>query len=310
MTNEYSIFDEVKKLKFEGGIHIQHKTLKEISSLEGYDMVNRLLTFKNLQNFIHLMRVWLGYHFVSKYAGPFSVVADLGCGFAEIPDLLFCNRHKHNYYCLDFDIRKLIKVAERKIGSYNRVLIQNDLSRAELPFPNNSIDAMVCIETLEHIPLGAGIALLYEISRKLKDSGVLLVTTPNVRNSKTIEAFHIYEWEYNELVKTLVALGFVMTDIFGLNISKNITALDSANEGVEDYEIARKILPSAIVKPFFSFKYPHDSRAFGIICRKSGEIDFDKLGAVDYSFSKERNKTQMERHKEWKKYSGKNLEEK
>jgi len=310
MTNEYSIFDEVKRLKFEDGIYIQHTALQEISSLEGYDMVNRLLTFKNLQNFIHLMRVWLGYNFVSKYAGPFSVVVDLGCGFAEIPDLLFCNRHKHNYYCLDFDIRKLKKVAERKIGSYNRVLVQNDLSRTELPFPDNSVDAVLCIETLEHIPLGAGIALLYEVNRKLKDDGVFLVTTPNVRNSKTVEAFHIYEWEYSELTETLVALGFVITDTFGLNIAKNITTLDSANKGVEDYEIARKILPSAIVKPFFSFKYPYDSRAFGLICRKSGNLDYDKLGAIDYSFSKERNKTQMERHEDWRKYSEKKLEKK
>jgi SAM-dependent methyltransferase len=47
-----------------------------------------------------------------------------------------------------------------------------------LPFENNSFDIAVMLDVIEHVPLAD--ALLLEVQRVLRCSGLLLVSTPNV----------------------------------------------------------------------------------------------------------------------------------
>lgn len=305
---ENKVFDSVKSLPFKDGYYVQHSSLKDISSLEGYEMTDRILSFKNISNFIHLFRVWIGFGFVRNNFKNGATIVDIGSGFCEIPDLLACNFGKYNYYCLEFDSKKLEKVAKRKIGSFNRVLVQTDLSKASLPFADDAVDCAISIESIEHIPKDNGLKLLLEINRILKVGGKLLLTTPNVRNSEMVEAFHIYEYEFNEMRAFLATAGFEILECFGLNISKNIRNIDKQRKDDACYNSLRKILPSSVIKPFFSFDKPDESKAFGIICRKKSIPLLTDVGKAFFGFSDGKNGKQQLRNPQFKKYSEKFLD--
>lgn len=70
---------------------------------------------------------------------------------------------------------KYLAVAKKHITD-KRVHLRN-ASIYELPYPDNSFDAVICSEVLEHLSDDA--AALKEIRRVLKKNGVLLVSVPN-----------------------------------------------------------------------------------------------------------------------------------
>jgi len=304
MTN---VFKEVEDLPFENGIYQQHKDLEEVSSLEGYDMAQRILSFQNLSNFVHLFRNWIGYNFIKKNCKNDESVVELGSGYSEIPHLLASNFGKYNYYCMEFEQKKLNTASKRKIGTFNRVLIKSDLSRAELPFPDNSIDAVLSIEFLEHVPKESGVKLIQEINRVLKIGKLGMITTPNANNSETVEAYHIYEYALEDLRKLIQLSGFEIVDTFGLNIAKQIKNLDKEYEESSSYKYVRKYLPTPIVKPFFSLDKPEESRAVGFVFKKIGSPDIEKISQIDFSLSDSKNNKQQERNEDWKTLSNKQI---
>lgn len=52
-------------------------------------------------------------------------------------------------------------------------------SADEIPFPDKHFDALVCLEVIEHIPHDLRIQSAGEMLRVLKDSGVIILATPN-----------------------------------------------------------------------------------------------------------------------------------
>jgi len=51
---------------------------------------------------------------------------------------------------------------------------------AQLPFPDSSVDAIFCEETIEHVDEKTGLGLLAECFRTLKAGGVIRITTPDL----------------------------------------------------------------------------------------------------------------------------------
>lgn len=109
-------------------------------------------------------------------------VLDLGCGEG---------RHVHGFHMLggvhviglDLDFPSLIKAREGLAFMPERTpaeeattaLLQGDATR--LPFADDTFDALICSEVLEHIPDYQ--AVLREIRRVLKPDGRLCVTVPH-----------------------------------------------------------------------------------------------------------------------------------
>ena len=66
--------------------------------------------------------------------------------------------------------------------------------------------------------------------------------------------------------------------------------MDKAFDDNREYKAARKLLPSGIVKPFFSLDYPSESRDVGFVCIKKRTPNFKDMTCVDFSYSEKRNK--------------------
>jgi ubiquinone/menaquinone biosynthesis C-methylase UbiE len=91
---------------------------------------------------------------------------------------------------------------------------------ANLPFSNDSFDVVVSIEVIEHIHNYE--QYLSEISRVLKPSGILVISTPNKKVSspglkKPQVSFHVKEFYPDEFKKQL-ELHFKEVKIFGKRV--------------------------------------------------------------------------------------------
>jgi SAM-dependent methyltransferase len=84
-----------------------------------------------------------------------------------------------------------------------------------IPFPDASYDFVFCIEVLEHVP--NPFAAFGEISRVLRDGGVLIVSVPNPYHLKEIvwnlfrmpdRQGHIYSWTRQAMTKLGEMNGF------------------------------------------------------------------------------------------------------
>jgi ubiquinone/menaquinone biosynthesis C-methylase UbiE len=104
--------------------------------------------------------------------GGSSRVLDVGCGDGR--HILEAARRGCFAVGLDYDVNEL-RAARRRLGTRVVDLIAADATR--LPFRDGAFDAIICTETLEHLPDDAG--ALAEIARLLDEDGLLLGAVPS-----------------------------------------------------------------------------------------------------------------------------------
>lgn len=97
-------------------------------------------------------------------------------------------------YGVDID-RQAVAYAKR---NYQRPNIKFMEGSAEaIPLDNQSVDAVVSFETIEHLKNYK--KFLSEIKRVLKPEGLLLISTPNDEEFPQINQFHLHEFTLREL---------------------------------------------------------------------------------------------------------------
>ena len=104
--------------------------------------------------------------------GAAARVIDVGCGDGR--HIVEAARRGCYAVGLDYDAVELRRARER-IGSHRVDLVVGDASR--LPFRDAAFDAVICTETLEHLPDDAG--AIAEIARLLRPGGTLLGAVPS-----------------------------------------------------------------------------------------------------------------------------------
>jgi len=102
---------------------------------------------------------------------PDAVCLDVGCGDGQTAGI-WLREHGRSY--VGVDISESGVAAARALGLDARVIPD----ATSLPFENDSFDAIVCVEVLEH--LFAPALTSAEMLRVLKPNGVLVATVPNV----------------------------------------------------------------------------------------------------------------------------------
>jgi ubiquinone/menaquinone biosynthesis C-methylase UbiE len=118
------------------------------------------------------------YEFACAILPPESTVMDIGCGAGLGSSML--ESHGHAVVPVDFDDRA-------------RALVRADA--LQLPFKDETFDAIVTFETIEHVPDGH--LFLQEMRRVLRPGGTIVISTPNIRFTSH-PPFHIKEYGIDE----------------------------------------------------------------------------------------------------------------
>lgn len=84
-----------------------------------------------------------------------------------------------------------------------------DVAREPLPFPDGHFDAVVSLETIEHVADAR--ALLAQFRRVLRPEGSLMLSTPQAPLGNPN---HVHEFTLGELAATLESAGFHLQDVF------------------------------------------------------------------------------------------------
>lgn len=119
-------------------------------------------------------------------------------------------------------------------------VIASDIEKAPLPYDDNSFDAIVFTEVLEHIAIQHPRKILPEFHRVLSDSGVIIFSTPNVCNVSNIISIlqgnnifwapdifygstdrHNREFTPKEVLHLFQEGGFEVSNFFGMNDHAN-----------------------------------------------------------------------------------------
>jgi len=125
-------------------------------------------------------------------------VLDLGCGTGYGSGILL----EKAMEVVGIDLSdEAIEYANEKYKSQGLEFLAGDVTN--LQFENDSFDAVVCFEVVEHIE-NAG-TLLDEVSRVIKDEGLFIVSTPNgaVIVSSRPNPYHFREYNVGEFTKLL-----------------------------------------------------------------------------------------------------------
>ena len=100
--------------------------------------------------------------------GPAATALDLGCGDGRLSELL-----QAGSLTLADVSEVALERARARLPNATAVTLEPD---AQLPFPDNGFDLVLCAETLEHVRDVQ--LLLSEVRRVLRPGGRLAVTTP------------------------------------------------------------------------------------------------------------------------------------
>jgi len=116
-------------------------------------------------------------HIIEKYLKSRRnlVFADIGAGNGQY--LLSIDGYFSKKYAVDNDDYYKKNFEDRKIEFYKK-----DVNFDKLPFLDKSIDLILCFHLIEHLKNPS--LLLKEIKRVLKDGGIIVIFSPDIRKYK------------------------------------------------------------------------------------------------------------------------------
>ncbi|MDI3501051.1 MAG: hypothetical protein PWP22_822 [Thermoanaerobacter sp.] len=171
---------------------------------------------------------------------------DVGCGDGTL------GYHAKNMYNEIYGVdisEKALKIA-RKRGV---ITFKVDLNKDKLPFQDNFFDAVTCLDVIEHVIDPR--FLIKEIYRVLKTGGILIISTPNIRDWKYLfslifkgkfpktsddtelwDGGHLHYFTFKDIEELLKSNGFKIVKkcgVFGRNVFKELLSPGIVIKGVK-----------------------------------------------------------------------------
>lgn len=156
------------------------------------DTGERLLATDQTRSMVeHLHR----YAFALEYSHD-KVVLDIACGEGYGSRLL--SDHASYVYAID-NSEPVILQARNKYQKQNLEFLYGSVSK--IPLKDDSIDLIVCFETIEHV--AEHVQMMTEFKRILKEDGILILSTPDKKYYSDLKGFsnpfHVRELYRTEL---------------------------------------------------------------------------------------------------------------
>lgn len=167
---------------------------------------NRVDLFEPSRAAFHLDR----YEFASKYVYE-KFVLDAACGTGYGSSILQVQGKAKNVIGLDIDLNTMKYAGANYSGSQVRFI---NSSIAELPFANNSFNAVVSFETIEHVAEES--ELISEVHRVLQHNGIFILSTPNDWGLSELAPFHVRSYTLEKL-KASLSNWFEVREIYNQN---------------------------------------------------------------------------------------------
>jgi len=172
---------------------------------------------------------WHRYLYATQFVED-KVVLDIACGEGYGSDLLAKTARK--VVGVDID-KKTIGHAKNTYKKANLEFLEGSV--AEIPVKGKAFfDVIVSFETIEHVEKDKQKKFLDEIKRLLKESGVLIISTPNKLTYSDVSGFknefHVKEFYLDEYLKFLKQY-FRNVKILGQKIYASSNIWNPENEG-------------------------------------------------------------------------------
>ncbi len=193
----------------------------------------------------HIERYKFAANFLRKGMDVLDIASGNGYG-TMIMHSLGCN-----VIGADYD-QKAVEIA-KSLWNYKGFIKANAL---ELPFENESFDAIVSFETIEHVK--DGYKFLKEMNRVLKVGGTFICSTPNVKYTAHPK-FHVKEYKPEEFYK-LVLKEFGNIEKYGQYFSAKDRFKDLCNWYFFNKLYSIAFFNKLIVKIMKSYKNNYDVR--------------------------------------------------
>lgn len=214
-------------------------------------------------------------------------VLDLCCGRGLLlPLIRYYRKGIKEYVGVDISATNMAEQTRRSgcksiddFSSYYPFKVTQVLSSVEDidgELKESSFHFIIYTSSIEHMQKKAGIKSLKNCFKLLKPGHSLFLSCPNTINKKdpydTQYAAHVYEWDADELKKTLLSIGFEIKEEYGLvakvrDFEKWLEL--PGHEMVSDqYNRLKKYLPSQWLMSFMPILYPEISSEILLIAKK------------------------------------------
>jgi 2-polyprenyl-3-methyl-5-hydroxy-6-metoxy-1,4-benzoquinol methylase len=156
-----------------------------------------------------------------KKSGEDAMVLDIGCGDVPLMRAMRSSMLRPKFY-LGLDVRpQMIKKVQDYYSTHKVHFPFNtqyqDFTEVHVENPGllkMNWTQIVCLEVIEHMPKGRGLALLANLHQALQQGGTAYLSTPCFDGTRKAQ-HHRYEWKMDELEEALIKTGFKIENVWG-----------------------------------------------------------------------------------------------
>ena len=198
---------------------------------------------------------YLRWSFILRQCNIGERILDIGCGSANLAEVLYRNRFKPDYY-FGIDVRKqILKKNKEKKFNFKTIFEYCDIRETKIAL--NNYTKICCFEVIEHFEKHHIDGALLNIKNAMDNDTLLYLSTPNYNGSKASN--HVYEYEFLEL-KLILEKYFKIQAIYGTFASKRDLQKVMSPEDLMLYAKLEKYYDSNIMSVIFAPLYVEASR--------------------------------------------------